>query len=753
MSEKPKEIKHAESVLSLFQQMDKDCDNKRRFMIPSWKQAEFYWQGWQDLWWDASISNFRTFDSANGDDEFDAIRDYNKIINKYRAYGESIISASTTGNLQIRFIPANADDPQDVDKSNAYSDISSHVQRVNNIKTLRREALRLRWTQGLVAAYTYYKKDGKEFGTYNRNEYANKPTLSVTSSCESCGYEDTKDYENPHEMATEPMLAEENCPQCAQDGMQQPLARTDEISQTPYVSGSVEEEKGCAVIELYGSLSLKVPFYATKPSEIDYIILENEIHYAKARSLFPDYATSINAGSLDRFEADERNQADYYNALPSNELVTIYRFWCKPSMYWALPLEGDKVKELEKEYPTGLFGTFVGAKGSNPLLVRCSDTDMDAHWSFIRSPTDSHVYLYPLGKGMIPIQDMENDLTFLTLDTIRHAVGETFVDSSIIDLKTYSAAQAKPGSLVPVTTSGGKAIGDYFFSTKNATLSREVNSFQQYLDTSGQLVTGALPSIYGGGNVGGGGTLGEYERSRSQALQRITVPADGIDDLLCDTVHKAVKLYDENMAGDETHAVEEGGGFRNVNLRKTVSGRIARADLIKSEQFPTTWEQKRQSVIELLGLNKMPIDSAIFDPVNSSLLARIVAIPDLKIPGDADRNKMLYEIQKLLQGQPIMPPPPMPGQEMMGPDGAPMPPPEPQPSIPPDFDVDNNQVAISTIVSWAVSPEGMRAKVENPQGYANVIAQLHLRKQKLMEDMQQQQPAPEGAPPPQKEQV
>jgi len=722
---------------------NKECDEKRKFMIPRWKQAEYYWNDIQDLFYNADKSDWSTFDEDEGQDVLDALRDNNKIINTYRAEGESIIAAATIGNLSIRFFPENADDPLDLDKARSFSDKSDYVQRVNNIKELRRKAFTIRWNQGLVASYTYFKKDKKRFGSLNKDIIGIKKLAYLDKTCTQCGEvlpsEPIEDVEglaaemmakqqaqgldpntpiDPNAPPPEISEPEEVCPVCGNPELEETI-RTEDI---PYKIGEEKRDRGCATIELYSPLSFKVPHYATKASDINYVILEGEIHYATARSLYPDFADKIHPNNIDSEEAIHRTQADNYSAIASNSLVTIQRFWCKPDMYNVLGegnSEYDAAKFLKK-YPDGKFATFI----NGDLMVECKNEDMDEHWTFVESPMGSHVYIRSLGNARIPIQDMENDLVYLTMDTIRHSIGETYYDSRVIDRRAFKERMTKPGDMTPVNNKvGASRISDLFYSTKSASLSREVDAFLQHLGTKGQFISGALPSLFGGMFEEGSKTLGVYEQSRQQALQRVAIPANGIDDFLAITIHKATELYDKNMESDEIYSVEAGNSYNNVTLRKSApNAKIARVEVVKSEQFPTTWEQKRAFVMEMLEKNLEPINAAIFAVDNLGSLAQLIGIPEMKIPGVADRNKQLHEINELLKSEPQMDPSiQMIDPAMIESGQAPSP---IIPTIMPDPQVDNHNVHIQTIISWAVSPEGIREKINNPEGYANVIMHL-----------------------------
>lgn len=713
------EESYKESVKTIFESCDKECEQKRRYLAPFWKRAEYYWNNIHDIFWDAVSWDWRTFENQNEDEGFQELLDSNKTISTYRAYGESIVSAATIGNLSIRFFPENADDPNDIDKSRIYSDLGDYIQRMNNIKDLRRKAFVIRWNQGLVGIYTYFKQDKNLYGVRKKPKIEINNIINVDKNCSDCGYNESKQLIEPEEMI-EDSVGEGVCPQCGSPN----IYSNDEVETHPKINGEEEEEKGMAVLEMYPPLSLKVPHYAAHPSQVNYVILVTEMHFSEAIALYPEHAEFIKPGDIDSVESVERSQADYYNdALAQTNQVTIQRHWVKPCMYNIVNKE--KAEGLKAEYPDGYEAIFVGKSN---ILLECRPSKMDDCWTFLKSPTDTHIYCKALGDAMIPIQDIEDDLVYLTMDTIRHSIGETFIDSSLLNLKKYGQQMTKPGSLTPVNPKN-RPIGDYFFTTKNASLSREVSELASYIQEKGQLVVGAFPSIYGGQFETGSKTLGVYQESRSQALQRVAIPADGIDDMIAEAIFKAVKIYEKNMTSDESYSVEEGNGFKNVLLRKPLGGNVDRVEVVKSDQFPTTWEQKRGFIMELLGMNLDPINAAIFAAENIGMMSKIVGIPELKIPGEADRNKQLSEIQELLSSTPITEP-------QMDPNL----PPNVMPSVMPDADVDNHSIHIGVAIAWAISPEGIRAKKQNPEGWENVIA--HIKAHRMLE-MAVQQPVSE----------
>jgi hypothetical protein len=172
---------------------------------------------------------------------------------------------------------------------------------------------------------------------------------------------------------------------------------------------------------------------------------------------------------------------------------------------------------------------------------------------------------------------------------------------------------------------------------------------------------------------------------------------------------KAIDEFKDNMLTDEQHVQSQGDGYTNLIVRRSElrTGSIGRVEPESSEQFPTTWAQKRGVLMELLQYRNPAFEAFIFHPENAELLAQMLGLEDLYIPGDQDRNKQLREIAIMLQGQPS-PDPMNPGVLI--------------PSIPVDPEVDNHQVEATVCRDFLVSPAGQDAKENNPAGYQNVLA-------------------------------
>ena len=218
---------------------------------------------------------------------------------------------------------------------------------------------------------------------------------------------------------------------------------------------------------------------------------------------------------------------------------------------------------------------------------------------------------------------------------------------------------------------------------------------------------------------------------------------------------KIIPMYIKEMKDDEKQVKrDEFGNFVNIFIRMSeIQGKIGEIELDANENLPITWNQQKDTIMELFQMQSDPITAMLMTPENIALIKKAVGLNDFVIPDGDDKQKEYEEIQLLISSEPLeMPPDPMMMEQafQMG-----MPPPEPirTPSIEPDFDVDNHVVAADIDRRWCVSDAGRLCKMENPLGYENVLLHMKMHKdmdlQFQMQEMQKQLMAQGGMMPPQ----
>ena len=384
-------------------------------------------------------------------------------------------------------------------------------------------------------------------------------------------------------------------------------------------------------------------------------------------------------------------------------------------------------------------------------MVEYKNEDLEDCWAVTENPIYNSIYSEPQGRAVVDIQDMISDNVNISSDTIRYGVPITFVRSDAIDTKKLEQTRARPGDMVAAKpASGGGSLNDQFFQTQMARLSEEVPGFQKQLEQYGQFVSGAYASIYGGAIQGGGGTLGEYETSRNQSLQRLQLTWRMVSNFFIGVLKKGAYQYFDSVDYDEVMVEPNGNSFKNTYIKLTqATGKVGQVEAEFSDQFPASWVQQRDIIQNLLTLNNDQIGQVLGHFKNAPMLNALIGVPELYIPGQDDVDKQLYEIGLLVQSQPNQQPMTAPnGLPVLGPDGQPQMGPM-IPSVAIDPSIDDDEIHIGVCKIYLKSPEGLASK--GTPGYQNVEAHLemHLQHQQMlmMQQMQMQaQMGPQGPP-------
>jgi len=737
--ETPDDVKQA--LKSMIDDFDRIEQPVRDRMVRFWKKCELFFKGIQNIYWDWSARDFRTLtpsdnlDAANPNNELDFYYQ-DKIVNIYRAHAESVISALSQDVPTVIFPPDDAENPYDVQTSKGYTKAAELLQKCNHVDEMLMHAIFILWNQGVVAAYNYNCED-EEFGTYLQPQYADRVTgYNKEYSCDTCG-------------GPMPSMDPQVCPNCEQDSNPY-LSSASPVVENVKV-GEEEVPKRREKIELYGPLSFQIPHYTTHPKHSPYVILNTECHIDYIREMYPDLEIT-EEHDLEKYDRWARLNDDYRGELTEG-LVTLRRMWLRPWTYNRFKANNESVfNYLKQTYPDGVKVVFVNEK-----VAECVPEKLDDHWTFTLSPMSNNVHAEPIGAPLLPIQEMRNELVVLKLQTIEYGIPETFADPQVLDFDRYNRKEATPGMIYPAKAPAGGSLGDGFTTLKTATYPREASEFQKELDSDGQFVTGAFPSIYGGSMPSASKTASEYQMSRNQALQRLQTTWKVISNFWAGVMDKSVRSFIQHMTQDEKFSVKKGRSYLNVYIRQSeLTGRVGKAEPEIAQTFPMSWMQKRDMLLQMLQLNNEYINQALFNPENTGLLALYLGFKDFYIPGDDARTKQLMEIQKMLDEEPIEPEmgnPQMEGMEEGGESGMggnqlpPMegnqPPQQPpmQSSIPIDPEMDDNQVEYDTCVSWMNSEIGQDTKEMNPAGYMNVRmhAEAHLQQVQMQQQAQMMQ--------------
>lgn len=706
---------------------DKEDRFVRERQIRLWKKLKFFWNGFQNIWWSDVAHDWRVWgingaDSEGVDDQADY---YNKPINIFRAYLESIIAALSVSIPVIKAYPDDADNPLDLLTAKASDKIGELISKHNDVILLWLHALFIYCTEGMVACYTYPKED-ESYGTYQEDKYEDNEISAIQRSCPTCGsvidtiaanqladqekdeYEPDDDDAELHDILVNKQQV--ICPQC--------MAEIDpELQETklivPRLVGTTTKAKTRICMEVYGGLYVKVPNYAMNQACCPYLIFSYETNYVDAIERFPDLKNRLDnnsrlgpnsGGVYDPYERWGRLSTQYFGEYPLNT-VTVRNAWLRPSAFNILSDERE-IEQLKKKFPDGAKVILI-----NDEIAEYENESLDDCWTLTQNPLSDYVHFDPLGTLLTSVQEITNDMISLILQTIEHGIPQTIADPQVLNFAQYREQEIAPGSIIPGKRPPGQNMGDAFLTLKTATLSPEVPPFVDKIQQAGQVVSGAMPSLYGGSEAGSSKTASEYSMSRAQAMQRLQISWTMFKIWWKKIYGKAIPAYIKEMATDEKFVTkDESGNFVNVFIRKAeLEGKIGSFEIEAAEQLPSSWAQRRDVIMNLMQMSNPEVMAALTSPENIPLISEAIGITDFVIPGEDDRQKQYEEIKLLLMSQPI----PNPQLGGLG------------PSIEIEPLVDNHEIEADICRRFLVSDAGRLAKTENPAGYQNVL--LHMQ--------------------------
>lgn len=741
---------------SVVDHFDKEDTTVRERQIRTWRRLKLFWEGFQKAWYSEVAHDWRIWDDQLESDTDQAY--YDKPINVFRAYLESIIAALSVTVPPIKCFPDDADNPLDLSTARAGDKIAKLVYRHNDVHLLWLHSLFIYCTEGMVACYGYPKED-ESYGTYDKKEYENVDEVHQYSKCPECGYTIDDTMMTPEMVAFKTKLDQnadkfqpdnddvpiqdiiqnegtDICPACMM--IIAPVLSQETLVVTRLI-GITKEPKSRICLEAYGGLYVKVAQYAKKQSDTPYLGFSYETHYANAIERYDhlqgkkwtEEANKIkaSAGPRNPYEEWGRLSPQYQGEYPLN-VVTVRNFWLRPAAFNILS-EKEDIDMLKKMYPNGAKVVLI-----NDEFAEACNEALDDCWTLTYNPLSDYIHHDPLGLLLVSIQEITNDLNSLILQTIEHGIGQTFADPAVLNFNAYRQMESTPGGVYEATPKSGKSISDGFHEVKTATLSPEVMPFAGNIQSLAQLVSGALPSLFGGA-VEGGGTASEYSMSRAQALQRLQNTWKMFTIWWKQIFGKVIPMYIEEVQDDERDVERtKDGGFINVFIKKAeLEGKIGKIELEANENLPLTWSQQKDIIMQLLNAGNPEILAILGAPENLPAIREHIGLTDFFVPGEDAVVKAYDDIKLLLNSAPL-------------PTGDPMMPEVSSVEINPTFD--NLEITFEITRKWVISEAGRQAKLENPEGYRNVLLYGTMAKNFAMLKAMQEAPMQENGAAPNK---
>lgn len=729
-------------------------DEAVRFrQLRQYRRLKLLWDGFSQIWYSETAHDWRVYDFNDGETGDGTDQEYyDKPVNVFKGYLETIIAALSVTVPPIKCYPDDADNHLDIITAKTGDKICQLVYRHNDVALLWLHGLFIHMTEGMVA-FRCDANSNTEFGTYKEEEWRKYEEERQIVACSLCGFEiDTREADPMTMMSEEmgefapgnddaPLHAEmyeggELCPACMQ--MMDPEITTQKFITTRLV-GITDEPKSRIILEAYGGLNIRIPNYARKQKECPYLIYSWERNYVDAMHEFKDLRGNKKlteamknpnvAGGYELYDQWARMNPEYMGAYPIN-VVTQNEAWLRPSSFNFLGNEED-IDYMYKLFPDGAKVIFI-----NDEFAISENSALDDNWTLTENPLADYLMFNPIGSQLTSVQEITNDLISLILQTIEHGIGQTFADQAVVDFNAYGQTETTPGGMFPVTPKSGKSLNDSFFQVKTANLSQEVMPFYQQIQSSGQFVSGALPSLFGGA-IEGSETASQYSMSRAQSMQRLQNTWKLFTATWKRLYSKVVPLYIKTVPHDNNFVTKNrDGSFINTFIRRAeMDGRIGSIELEANENLPMTWAQKKDLLLQLMGMTNPGIMAILNAPENLPVIHEALGLDNFVVPGEEDVIKCYESIRLLLQSEPM----PTGDEEI----------PEIS-SVDVDPDFDNHAIIFDVIRRWAVSEEGQIAKMDNPDGYKNVLlygkaALTMIQNAQAME--QEQAKLSEGAPP------
>ena len=697
--------KHVLNIVRGFEQEHESIRDKHLLMK---KKGEYFFAGEQRLYYDWQARDYRSFSESpdydpNSDDQL-----YNRVVNIYRAHGEAIIAALTVEVPGVNFLPDDAKNSNDLDTAANYSSAGMLIQRHNDVDLLYPYAVYLAWISPLVAAYHYLKED-KEYGTYKKPVYDEKKEKLVKWTCQNCEAAVTEN--------------DEICDRCGSDN----IKAIEEEVKVSFVSNYEDAPKARIEIKVYDVSNVKVSPYAKDQKETPYLVLEYDEHISAARKRT---GRDINAGS-DKHAWERYSRNPDPQESDDNHQVTVQCVWLRPEAYYYENNDiGDSLIEL---FPDGLYAELIDDE-----VIEVRNENLDDYWTLFRTPIATHVHGNPIGQPMFDPQEITNDILNLAVDTMQQAIPENYADPAVLNFAEYEKTVKRPGNVYQAKALAGRDLAAGFYSTRTATMSQEIDKFDSKIAQYAQLVVGAFPSIYGGTLQGGSKTFAEYDASRQQALQRLSLIHKAATRWWCKVMGKSVPLYVDSLVEDEKYSSQIGPGqFLNLTIKADAEkGRIGHVEPTIANQLPLSWNQQRSNVMSLIQLNNDEINSVLFSPVNASLMMKMSGIPNLQMPGDEARNKQYREILQIIAATENEDETPLPTDEQG----------MPQSPVQIDAQVDDHQIEAAICRNFLQSQEGQEFKVSKPKVYAAILAHMNQHMTAGQTPSVTQTQAPSGVP-------
>jgi hypothetical protein len=658
--------------------------------------------------------------------------------NIYSSYAQIIISSLTRAVPGVRWEPQDADNDAQITATESADKFVKVISRNNDLVMVQTDACRYFWCDGRALYYTRFVVDGQRFGWEEDDE----PDDVVPESEPSSEQVDAVVNQIEEQEAQEDEEGEA-------EGQQEetPTERT---------------PRGQEVRTAHGKLEVKlIPMMANNLDEVDVLQYETEVTMSRAKGMFPKIADKIKSGSngitegeiakLARLNVKLGMQSTYVTSDSIADDCTIQRSWLRPS-----ELMGIKDKTVRdyfiKECPDGIVVVYAGEE-----LAYARNESMDDCWALGQAYSGDGQNRNAMGTSLMPIQKRLNNWLDLMNDLFIRCIPKKWMNNKAFNIEAIRSQTNVPGDVGSFKPQPNQTADQLVFVEPQVTVPQSLPDFiRSYSGDLAELVSGAYPAL-AGGDTGSNDTAKGIAIQRDQALGRIGPTWHTLQNMEATAMRQAVRWGAKCRDKSINERVPGGDAIRlEINDLKANILCFPQAD----ENFPETYTQKQQRLMGLLdGSAKNPaLQEVFFNAANLVFVKRMVALDELYIPQVASFEKQLGEIEIMLKTGAVPNPELVEAEQKIaamkakGVDPAltqqaeaeiAADPNQEESSIKVDLEVEDHDTEAMACWQYLNSPEGRKAKHDNPRGYMDVrlhfIAHVNAAKQK----------AAANAPPPQ----
>ena len=666
---------------------------RRREILRDWRHR-LYDRGYQHLretggkdggWAMATAGGM--YSGANGDSiqAPSRIDDYNI----FQPFLRALVAVHSQNPPGVVFRPKSKDSEEDLEASQAAEKFRHHFDRVNDCEALQKKVARVMGLSGRTVAWTRRETDADRFGENDQG-----------------------------------------------------APKSEEIS------------------SIYGCIESKISLFVNDLFGANYVLLMDDIDIRTAKWKYPEFADQIKSSTgvlgQSAYERIARlgvlmNSRGYTQVGEAmNHLIPKMDGFIRTRAFtgddFDQPMDDDAStttgEKLQELFPHGCHATYLGDTyvGSRDC---CMDDELTVGFPFPGDGMGRMAMMEP----MVIFQDRFNDGMNAAAENFEYCWPSLWLNVEQEELDAINSQRSLPGTFRALKSKSGVTMEQNFYKEPDAEVSQ---SFMTWLEKlSGELpqfILAIQPALFGA-EMSDQKTASGYAQARAQAMGMQGPTWGAIKKLFAKMYEQAAMLAAANPDHGETIEVsdEDGGGAIQVaSLRKGHFGCYPDED----SSFPESTPQKRQTLTGLVTMAaQSPMGAALFEePDNWTEIADLMGVPGLKFPQVEGRRAARVNIDKLLQGAPIPPPPEAIQQAVQAhaqstmaahASGGPMPPPfDPQagmaelmePSIPVN-DWDYHLFMAQAYQEWLNSEACRTAMATNPQGVQNVV--LSWKKQSM----------------------